>query len=102
MKQLFIEPIKYYRESKRNDMIPAWRSQRVNVDSPYRTVTVPCRNVLTVMVPYIMVPDKSEKYRKVDKYIVRDRERDRDRDEDREPNRDREAHTKGERERVRV
>jgi hypothetical protein len=67
-----MEPIKYDRESKRNNMIPVWRSQRDNVDSPYRTVPVPYRTILTVMVPYITIPDKSEKDRHVDK--DRDRE----------------------------
>ena len=58
-----------------------WRSQRVNADSPYRTV--PYRTVLTVI-----VPDKSEK----DTHL--------DRAKDKDIDRDREAKIEGERESV--
>jgi len=44
-----------------------WRSQRVNVDSSYRTV--PYRIVLTVI-----VPDKSEKDTQVDRDMDRDKD----------------------------
>jgi hypothetical protein len=97
MKHLFLEPVKYDRESKRTAeaKVPAqycdmtytgtvWRGQRVNADSPYRTV--PYR---TVIVPYIYIDtDKSEKDIQVD------------RDKDRDRYGDREAHTEGRRESV--
>ena len=98
MKQCFIEPIQYDRKSKRDDMIPVWRSQILNGDSPYRTVPVPYRTVLTIMVPYIIIPDKSEKDKHVDKEKDKDRDKDRDGDIERETYGEGEAHTTEERE----
>ena len=50
-----------------------------------------------IMVPYIIIPDKSEKDRQVDKDRDIDRDSDRDGDRDKETDRDRETHTEVER-----
>ena len=65
---------------------------------PYWYRTVPYCSHRNGTVRYIIIPDKQEKYRQVNRDKDKDKDIDRDGDKDIETDRKREAQTKGERE----